>query len=188
MILIQLFCVFFSIGLFAVGGGLATIPFLQKIVVEQYGWITAGDLLDIIAIAESTPGAIGVNAATYVGYKTASFAGSVIAVVGLVVPSIIIIVIIAHYFTKFKEAKVVKAGFYGIRPVVAGLIGAAGFEVAKIALFDPSRYGASGNIIDLINIEAMIIFIVAILLIDKLKKHPIVYIVGGAIVGIMLGL
>lgn len=188
MMLVNLYFVFFKIGLFAVGGGLATIPFLQKIVVEHYGWITSADLLDIIAIAESTPGAIGVNAATFVGYKVAGLIGSLITVVGLVTPSIVIIIIIAHYFKKFREQSLVKAGFYGIRPVVAGLIGAAGFEVAKIALFNFDQYISTGSVLDLLNIKAIIIFGVGIYAIAKWNKHPIVYIVGGAAVGILFRL
>lgn len=188
MLVLDLYFVFFKIGLFSVGGGLATIPFLQKIVVEQYGWITGADLIDIIAIAESTPGAIGVNAATFVGYKTAEVIGSIAAVLGLVTPSVIIIILIAHYFKKFREQTIVQSGFYGIRPVVAGLIGAAGFEVAKIALFNLEKYNVSGSIIDLINIKAFIICGVAIWAISRFKKHPIVYIAAGAVIGILFNL
>ncbi|MEG0013771.1 MAG: chromate transporter [Cellulosilyticaceae bacterium] len=188
MIILDLYFVFFKIGLFSVGGGLATIPFLQKIVVEQFGWITSSDLLDIIAIAESTPGAIGVNAATFVGYKTADILGSIVAVLGLITPSIIIIIIIAHYFKKFREQKIVQSGFYGIRPVVAGLIGAAGFEVAKIALVNMDKYNISGNIVDLINIKATLICVLTIWAIAKCDKHPIVYIAAGAVLGILFKL
>lgn len=188
MTLLSLYFVFFKIGLFSIGGGLATIPFLQKIVVEQYGWITGADLLDIIAIAESTPGAIGVNAATFVGYKTADLVGAVIAVLGLVTPSIVIIIIIAHYFKKFREQTIVKSGFYGIRPVVAGLIGAAGFEVAKIALFNITKYNVSQSLVDLINIKAFIICGLSIWAIAKFNKHPIVYIAAGAVIGILFKL
>lgn len=186
MTLVYLYMIFFRIGLFSVGGGLATIPFLQEIV-EKYGWITNQDLLDIIAISESTPGPIGINSATFVGYKLAGVVGGIVAVLGIVTPSIIIIIIIAHMLEKFKEAKVVKAGFYGIRPVVAGLIGAAAFEVAKIALLNQDKFAMTGHIIDLFNLKALVICGIALYLIMKFEKHPIVYIIGGAIVGIIIG-
>ena len=117
MIFLKLYLVFFKIGLFAIGGGLATLPFLQELV-EQYGWITSQDLLDMIAISESTPGPIGINSATFVGYKTAGLLGGIIATLGLVTPSVIIIMIIAHYFMKFSEQPVIRSAFYGLRPAV----------------------------------------------------------------------
>lgn len=187
MIHIQLFFEFFRIGLFALGGGLATIPFLEELI-DKYGWITQQDLLDLIAIAESTPGPIGVNAATYVGYNVAGLVGSLTTVLGLVTPSVIIIIVIAHFFTKFKEQRVVQAGFYGIRPVVAGLIGAAGFQVAQIALFNVNLYQNTHVLLDLFNIKAMIVCGMALLMMSKWKKHPIFYIIIGAVAGIVLQL
>src|SRR5690625_626628 len=127
MIFIKLYLVFFKIGLFGIGGGLATLPFLQEIV-HKYGWITSEELLNMIAISESTPGPIGINAATFVGHNTVGTFGGLIATLGLITPSIIIIIIIAHYFAKFSEEPIVEAAFQGIRPAVTGLIGAAGFE------------------------------------------------------------
>ena len=184
---LTLYVEFFRTGLFALGGGLATIPFLQELI-EKYHWITDAQLLDIIAIAESTPGAIGINAANYMGYYAGGFWGGVVAVLGLVSPSIIIIVIIAHYFERFKSSKLVASAFYGIRPVVAGLIGAAGFEVAKLALFQYQRYQQTGEWMQLFNIKAILLLTVGIIMIRLWKKHPIVYIVCGAIAGVALGL
>lgn len=171
-IYIQLFCEFFRIGLFALGGGLATVPFLEQLI-DKYGWITSADLLDLIAIAESTPGPIGVNAATYVGFNVAGFPGSITTVLGLVTPSIIIIIIVAHFFEKFKKQKMVQDCFYGIRPVVAGLIGAAGFNVAKMAIVD---------------LKTILVCSAFLVIMSKWKKHPILYIALGAGVGIILGL
>ncbi len=187
LVFLTLYIEFFRTGLFALGGGLATIPFLQELI-QKYGWITDAQLLDIIAIAESTPGAIGINAANYMGYHAGGFWGGVAAVLGLVSPSIVIIVIIAHYFQRFKSSQLVASAFYGIRPVVAGLIGAAGFEVAKLALFKSTQIAEAGGILDIINMKAMSVLIVGIILIRTWKKHPIVYIVCGAIVGVVLGL
>ncbi|NLL69670.1 MAG: chromate transporter [Epulopiscium sp.] len=184
MIYIKIFFAFFKIGLFAIGGGLATLPFLQEIV-DKYGWITSQDLLDMIAISESTPGPIGINTATFVGYKTAGLFGGIIATLGIVTPSIIIIIIIAHYFMKFSEHPIVRSAFYGLRPAVVGLIGAAGFEVAKIALFHIDQYVETRNILTLLNIKGILLFAIVFYLLRKYKKHPILYLVGAAIIGIL---
>lgn len=184
MIYIKLFCVFFKIGLFSVGGGLATLPFLQQLI-SKYGWITSEELINMIAISESTPGPIGVNTATFVGNNAIGIFGGIIATLGLIAPSIIIILIIAHYFSKFSEEHLVKSAFYGIRPAVAGLIGAAGFEVAKITLFDIDRYFNTNNILDFFDVKSIILFILMLYLINKYKKHPIIYIIGAAAIGIV---
>lgn len=184
MIYFKLFSVFFRIGLFSVGGGLATLPFLQEIV-HKYGWITSEELFNMIAISESTPGPIGINTATFVGYNTAGVLGGIVATLGEVAPSIIIIIIIAHYFAKFSEEKLVKSSFYGIRPAVSGLIGAAGFEVAKIALLNLEGYKISNNIMDIFDLKGILLFIVIFYLIRKFKKHPITYILLAAFIGII---
>lgn len=167
-----LFLEFFKTGLFTIGGGLATIPFLQEMVV-RYNWITEQQLLNIIAVAESTPGPIGINAATYVGYEAAGIGGSLIAVAATVIPSIIVIIIIAHFFERFKHAKLVRGAFDGIRPLVAALIGVAGFEVAKVTLQQTAWF------------KVVLLFVITLYGIEKFKKHPIVYLIGGAIIGIL---
>ena len=184
MIYIKLFLVFFKIGLFSIGGGLATIPFLQEIV-WKYGWITSQDLLDMIAISESTPGPIGINTATFVGYKTAGALGGIIATIGIVTPSLTIITIIAHYFGKINEKPIVQAGFYGLRPAVIGLIGAAAFEVAKVSLFNIDAFLKTHSISTLFNIKAIVLFGIILYLMKKYKRHPIIYLIGAAIVGII---
>lgn len=188
MIYLILFLEFFKIGLFSVGGGLATLPYLSELV-NKYGWVTHLQLLDMIAIAESTPGPIGVNAATYMGFKTAGVFGGVLATIGLVTPSIIIVVIIAHFFMKFSEQPIVKAAFYGLRPAVIGLIAAAGFEVARVSLFNTNIKIESYNLLklanDFINFKEVILFILVFYLLNKYKKHPIYYLLGAAIIGIV---
>ena len=184
MIYIKIFWEFFKIGLFAIGGGMATFPFLQELS-DKYQWITSEQLLDMIAISESTPGPIGINTATFTGYNVGGVLGGIIATAGIVTPSLIIIVIIAHYFMKFHEQPIVRAGFYGLRPAVVGLIGAAGFEVAKVALFNINQYMASQNILELFNIKAILLFAASLYLIYKYKKHPILYLIGAAIIGII---
>lgn len=184
MIYIKLFLVFFKIGLFSIGGGLATIPFLQEIV-HKYGWITSQDLLDMIAISESTPGPIGINTATFVGNNTAGIFGGIMATLGIVTPSLIIIMIIAHYFGKINEKPVVQAGFYGLRPAVIGLIGAAGFEVAKVSLFNIDKFLQTRVLSNLFNIKAILLFGIILFLMNRHKRHPIVYLIGATIVGMI---
>jgi len=179
-----MFLEFFKIGLFAIGGGLATIPFLQELA-NKYDWYTTQELVDMIAVSESTPGPIGINMATYVGYKVGGIPGAVIAVVGIVMPSVIVIVLIAHYYTKFNEKPLVKSAFYGLRPAVTGLIAAAGFEVARISLFNIEKFLEKHDVLSLINIKSVILFAVILFLTNKYKKHPIVYLVFAAIIGIV---
>ncbi len=178
MIYLTLYFNFFKIGAFAVGGGLATIPFLQELI-EMYGWITQKELIDIVAVAESTPGAVGVNAATFMGYKVAGIWGGIVSVLGLITPSIIIIVIIAHYFAKFKDNPKVKSAFYGMRPVAAAIIGAAGIEVGRVA------FGLGTDAI-FAQLLRLVTGLILYFLIVKLKKHPIFYIALGAILGIFI--
>lgn len=184
MIYLKLYLEFFKIGLFTIGGGLATLPFLQEII-HKYGWITSEELLNMIAISESTPGPIGINMATFVGYKTEGILGGLLATVGIVTPSLIIIIIIAHYFAKFNDKPIVKSSFHGIRPAVAGLIGAAGFEVAKISMFNINKYMESKILLSIIDLKGIILFGFMLFLIKSYKKHPVIYIVLAAFIGII---
>ncbi len=183
MILLKLYLTFFRVGLFSVGGGLATLPFLQEIV-DKYGWITSEELSNMIAISESTPGPIGINTATYVGYSTKGVLGGLMAILGIVTPSIIIIIIIAHYFSKFSEEPLVKSAFYGIRPAVAGLIGAVGFDLTKAELFNAGTF-TNSNIMALLNLKAIVLFGIMFYGIRKFAKHPITYILIAAVIGII---
>jgi chromate transporter len=188
MILLRLFWEFFKTGLFAVGGGMATLPFLYSMA-ESTGWFTAANLADMIAVSESTPGPIGVNMATYVGFHTAGIPGAVVATLGLVTPSVIIILVIARVLQKFRQNKTVDAAFYGLRPCSVGLIAAAGLLVVKVAMFHFDTYAESGALPDLFNWKALILAAGLLVLtrwVKPLKKlHPIFFILGSAIVGIV---
>lgn len=187
MICLQLFWEYFKIGLFAVGGGQATIPFLVALS-EKTGWYTIAQLTDMIAISESTPGPIGVNMATYVGYRTAGILGSVVATLGLITPSIICILIVAMFLNKFKDSKTVKHVFYGIRPASTGLIAAALYTLVKMCMFNVNAYKVSGVLADLFNIKYLVFFAVLMVLtnIKKIKNlHPLCFVAFAAIVGIV---
>ena len=188
MILLRLFWEFFKTGLFAVGGGMATLPFLYDISART-GWFTTGQLADMIAVSESTPGPIGVNMATYVGFTAAGVPGAAVATLGLVTPSVIVILIVARVLAAFRQNKYVDAAFYGLRPCSVGLIAAAGVLVVKVALFCADRYAASGAILDLFNGKAVALAALLLLFTRGVKQtnklHPIVFILASAAVGVV---
>lgn len=190
MIYIQLFYEFFKTGLFAIGGGMATLPFLYDMA-DKTGWFTAAQLSDMIAISESTPGPIGVNMATYVGYTTGGIIGGIIATIGLIAPSIIIILIVAFFLKSFRENKYVDAAFYALRPASTGLIAGAGSTVVMLTLFKLDLFKQTGNIINLFDWKALILAVIIFILTNYVKVtkklHPVVFIAGSAIVGIVFG-
>ena len=176
MILLDLFFAFFKVGLFAIGGGLATLPFLYELT-KKYDWITVSDISNLVAISESTPGPLGINMATYVGFLQSGVAGAVTASLGLVVPSIIIIVVIAKFLSKFRDSKIVKDVFYGLRAASTALIAVAGLGVARLAFFGEkmTEFFWQGAIL------AVVLFFAT----KKLKWHPIVFIAISAIIGVI---
>ena len=187
MIYLQLFFEFFKTGLFAIGGGLATIPFLAKMG-ENFGWFSPSELTNMFAISESTPGPIGINMATYVGFKVGGVLGSLVATIGEVAPAIIIILIVAKVLNQFKESEYVKAAFKGLRPVVFGLILSAFVSIFTSSVIFLDKYKASGNINDMFDIRVIGIFVVVFLLNRKWKIHPIFYVLLSALAGIIFAL
>ena len=194
MICLRLFYEFFKVGLFSVGGGLATVPFLTDMGART-GWFTAGDLANMLAISESTPGPIGVNMATYVGFHTGGVPGGIVATLGLIAPALIVITIIAGFLKKFRESRVVDSVFYGLRPASTALITAALIQVCTIALMfhevPVPEYGVIKIKTQLFYWPAIVLAAVVFvcLQIKPLKKlHPIVYILASAVVGIVFQL
>lgn len=187
MIYIRLFFEFCKVGLFAVGGGLATIPFLSDLGIRT-GWFTSAQLADMIAVSESTPGPIGINMATYAGFTAAGVPGGIIATLGLVFPSLIIILIIAGFLNRFRESRTVDAVFYGLRAASVALITAAMLQVARIALM---YHTADNGTMQLFYWPA-IILAAAVFVCSSytpLKKiHPICFIAFSAAAGIVLGM
>ncbi len=180
MIYLQLMFEFFQIGLFAIGGGMATIPFLMDLA-EKYDWFTTSELANMIAISESTPGPVGVNMATYVGYTTAGIPGGILATLALTAPALFIIYFIAKFLDNFSENKIVKGVFYGIRPTVAALIGVAVVELLSITI------GATVNGVFEVSWISVGIC-AAIFLLLQIKKlgnlHPLCWIVVGGVLGV----
>ena len=189
MIYLRLFYEFFKAGLFAVGGGLATVPFLQNIGAST-GWYTGADLANMIAVSESTPGPMGVNMATYVGYTVGGAPGAVIATLGLICPSIIVIIIVSAFLQKFRDNKYVAYIFYGLRPASTGLVAAAGWGVIAISLLELG--GVDGAQISF-SLNWKLLVLAAVVFgcthEEHLKKlHPIVWIALSAVAGVVFGL
>ncbi|MDR0839571.1 MAG: chromate transporter [Oscillospiraceae bacterium] len=174
MVLLRLFYEYFLIGLFSVGGGLATVPFLQDLAART-GWFTLTELADMVAIAQSVPGPIGVNLATYVGFKISGIPGVLAAVLGIVTPSVAVILIIAHILMKFKDSKYIAWAFNGLRPASCALIAAAGVSMAQLSFWSDGAF----------NLKAIILLAVLIPPMLKTKLHPLVYIAFSAVIGII---
>ena len=207
MLFLRLFYEFFKTGLFAVGGGMATIPFLYNMA-DSTGWFTRIDVDNMIAVGESTPGPIGVNMATYVGYITGmnegglpfALLGAVVATLGLITPSIIVILIIASFLKSFRDNRYVESAFYGLRPASTGLIAAAGLSVAVTNLLYTESEAFNAVVTKwsdifapaVVNWKGWALAAVLWVLTNKVKQtkklHPIIFILGSAVVGIVLAM
>lgn len=196
MILLRLFWEFFKTGLFAVGGGMATVPFLQDISAKT-GWYTSGQLADMIAVSESTPGPLGVNMATYVGYTVGSqqlggagmgVVGAIVSTLGLIFPSIVVILIIGYFLKRFRDSKIVDSALYGLRPASVALISAAGVDIVLFAILrvDSIYQIGKASLSWKAAVLALAVF-AGTNLVPKLKKiHPIWFIFFSAVAGILL--
>ena len=188
MIYWQLFWEFFKTGLFSVGGGLATLPFLRQMG-QHYHWFTESELANMLAVSESTPGPIGINMATYVGITATGgkLLGGVVATFSLVLPSLIVIIIVATVLKHFRENRFVQSCFNMIRPASVGLVAAAVLSVLKIALFTGETAPDAWSFAPVW--PAIALFAVLAAGRWKLQKlHPIVFIAVGAVAGILLKL
>ncbi len=188
MIFLRLYFEFFKVGLFSVGGGLATIPFLQDLGART-GWFSAADLADMIAVSESTPGPMGVNMSTYVGFTCGGPLGAVVGVLGLITPSVIVILIVAAFLKKFRDSKVVDGVFSGLRPASTALITSAGLSVAVIALFQSTGTASTVSTVPYWPAIAIAAVVFVCMRVPKLKNiHPILYIALAAVVGVVFQL
>ncbi len=184
MILFDLFYAFFRIGLFAVGGGQTTIPFLYELC-DTFNWYTPAQLADMIAISESTPGPIGINMATYAGYAAGGLIGGVMATFALVLPSLIIIMSISRVLDRVQDNVYVDSIFSILRPCVVGLIASAGLTVFLLSVVNMDLFVKSGQLSDLFMWKQTVLFIVLFLVSTKYKKHPIFYLVIAMVAGML---
>lgn len=171
MNILKLFLSFLKIGAFSFGGGYAMLPLIRKEIIEVHGWLTVKEFIDILAVVEMTPGPVAINSATFLGYKVAGIWGSIAATVGVILPSIVIILIIAHFLSKFRESPYIDYAFRGIRPVVLGLVTSAALTVAKDAIID---------------IKSLIIGGVLFYFVSFKDMHPITAIILAGIAGAII--
>ena len=181
MLYLQLFYTFFKIGLFGFGGGYAMLSMIQGEVVTRYGWLTSQEFTDIVAISQMTPGPIGINSATYVGFTaTGSVWGSIIATLAVVLPSFIFMLAISKFFLKYQKHPVVEAVFSGLRPAVVGLLASAALVLMNAENFSSPKEDMYSFII------SCLIFLVAFVGTRKYKINPILMIVACGIAGLIL--
>ncbi|MDD2591282.1 MAG: chromate transporter [Erysipelotrichaceae bacterium] len=181
MELFKLFLCFFEIGLFSFGGGYAAVPLIQAMVVERYHWLSVSEFINLITIAEMTPGPIVINAATFVGMKIDGFTEAIFTTLGSVMPSFIIVLILSWLYKKYKGLSIVKSILKRIRPLVVAMILSAGFSILVMALFKANDYRIIN--IDDIQVIELIIFIISLGLLRKYKVNPIMIIFGSGLIG-----
>lgn len=180
MIYLQLFWSFFQIGLFSFGGGYAALPLIQQQVVEKHGWLTMTEFTDLITISQMTPGPIAINSATFVGIQIAGLPGALVSTFGNVLPSCIIVSLLAWIYAKYKELDVIKGVLGGLRPTVVALIAAAGLSILVL-----SFWGQEGFTLGLQNIDffAVLLFSVGLFLLRKFKANPLFVMMGCGVIG-----
>ncbi len=182
MRLLELFWSFFQIGLFSIGGGMAALPLIQSQVVELHGWLTLTEFTDLITIAEMTPGPIAINSATFVGTHIAGMGGALTATLGCVLPSCVIVLLLAKIYAKYGALPMVQGTLSGLRPAVVALIASAGLSILLLALFGESGLSAGLRTPDWL---ATGLFLTALLILRWKKPNPIYVMVGCGIIGAM---
>lgn len=171
MTLLKLFLSFLKIGAFSFGGGYAMLPLIKKEIIEVHGWLTLKEFIDILAVVEMTPGPVAINSATFLGYNVAGLIGALVATIGVVIPSIVVILLIANFIEKFKNSPHVDSAFVGIRPVVLGLIASASFTVAKDSIVD---------------VKSLLLGAILFYLTSFKNLHPILVIMIAGVAGVLI--
>ena len=184
MIQLRLFYEFLKIGLFAVGGGMAALPFIQDMA-ERTGWCTSAQIADMLAVSESTPGPIGINMATYVGFEVGGITGALAATLGVVIPGVILVILVMAIIGKFRGNKLVEGAFYGLRPAVTGLILVAGLTVVQTSFFHVYAWSDFARLTEVLDWRKLVFFVIMFFGIRKFNKHPIFYIAVAAVIGIV---
>ena len=180
MIYLKLFLSFLQVGMFSFGGGMAALPLIQRQVVDINSWLTLTEFSDLVTISEMTPGPIAVNSATFVGIQIAGIGGAIVATLGCILPSCIIVSLLAWLYAKYKDLKLMQGALDGLRPGVIALIASAG-----IALFELSIWGEKGFSLSLgsINFVSVILFAVALFVLRKFKLSPIIVMLTCGVLG-----
>jgi len=185
MTLIHLFFIFFYIGLFAIGGGLVAATFMYQALVDKYALISSEQFYSMLAISESTPGPIGINLATYLGTELFGPIGGIICTLGEVMPSLIVIMIIARFFGAIQDKPLVKAGFTFLRPATTGLVCVAFVQVLVVTILNIQGFQETLDIKQLFNWSSVSLYLICLMILFKTKLHPVVIVLLGAIFGII---
>ncbi|NLV92170.1 MAG: chromate transporter [Firmicutes bacterium] len=180
MIFLELFWSFFQIGLFSIGGGMAAIPLIQNQVVNVHRWLTLTEFIDLITIAEMTPGPIAINSATFVGIRIAGLPGAIVATIGCIFPSCIIVSILAWVYFKFKELTLVQGVLASLRPAIVALIASAGLSIFTLAIWGEGGFSTDPQAINLVSV---LLFAAAIFILRKWKPNPVYVMIGSGIIG-----
>lgn len=185
MIYLKLFWSFFQIGLFSIGGGYAAMPIIQKQVVDLNHWLSMKEFVDIVTISQMTPGPIAINAATFVGMRIAGILGAIIATIGCVTPSCIIVLTIAYFYYKYQDLWLIQGALKGLRPAVVSLIASAGLSILLMALFNGNAASWFSVNISQVDLVAGVLFIGGFILLRKFKTNPIYIMLGSGVVGLV---
>jgi chromate transporter len=180
MIYLEIFWCYFQIGLFSIGGGHAALPVVQSMVVDQRGWLTMADFIDMITISEIAPGALAINTATYVGVTMGGFWGGIIATLGCMLPSFIIVLTLAYLYNKYSQLVAVSGALDGIRPAVTALIGVSGLSIMLLTLFDTTILAEIKNI----DYTALAIALICLVILRWKKLNPVLVILGAGVLGL----
>lgn len=180
---LQLLWSFFQIGLFSIGGGYAAMPLIQRQVVELHGWLTMTQFADIMTIAEMTPGPIAINSATFVGMQIAGVSGAIVATLGCILPSCVIVTALAWLYSRWKELPVVQGVLKGVRPAVVAMIAAAGLSLLLLSFYGQSALPTNWSALNVISVA---LFAAALLVLRRWKVNPIGVMVGAGAAGIVL--
>jgi chromate transporter len=181
--MLKLFWAFFQIGLFSIGGGYAAMPLIQNQVVNTYGWLNMGEFTDIITISQMTPGPIAINSATFVGTRIAGLWGAVIATLGCILPSCVIVLVLAMLYRKYKSLKYVQGVLKSLHPAVVGMIASAGLAIIMQALWNGSAFSFNLKSIDFI---AVTLIVLCLIFLRKIKIDPIFVMLGAGVIGGLL--
>lgn len=185
MIYIKLFWSFFQIGLFSIGGGYAALPLIENQVTKVHDWLTMAEFADLLTISQMTPGPIALNASTFVGTKVAGLPGAIIATVGCITPSCIIVLILAYFYFKYKNLSSIQGILKGLRPAVVSLIASAGLSILLLAIFNEETTLNNIQLLD-INIPSIIMVALGLFILRKYKTDPILVMIGTGLVGIII--
>lgn len=188
MFLLRLFWVFFQVGLFSVGGGYATIPIIQDLVVDARGWLSLDEFVDIVTVSQMTPGPIAINLATFVGTTQAGLLGAIVATLGAIAPACIIVLSLAYVFFKYNDIAVIKGVLNGLRPAVVALIASAMMSILLLSLFSKELATWLDVKFNYLDLRASIIFVLAFIFVRRFKLNPIYVIVSSGIIGLVLHL